>query len=157
MYAICRQNRNGVQRAWVVSLFRGGRQVVAREFVGSVYGGLEEALVAARRYRDEVLRQFPLEDRLPYRQTRKANNTSGIPGVAFRPASKKFPAYWCAETQVAVGKRLSKCFFLSKYDYETAKCLAIKERQKQLLLVEDRYSLYQGESRQLCAGKKLDT
>jgi hypothetical protein len=126
MYGITR----GV-RGWKVSLTRNG-VVFYKHFGFRMHQGEAAALLRAQTWRDGVVKKHPPKLRREMAQVPRSNNTSGIPGVRCATGPDGMPRYWHAETALAPGKKLTKCFSVGRYGAD-AKQLAIAERQRQLL------------------------
>jgi hypothetical protein len=107
----------------------------SKNFCDKKYGGREEALKAAIRYRDELLAQI---DHFSYQKWIRSivhtNNTSGIPGVVRLDRMNKNTRYvcWGAKWVDEFGKRHHRWFSVSRYGEHEAKRLAIAERKRQL-------------------------
>ncbi|MFE8645567.1 AP2/ERF family transcription factor [Sphingomonas sp. NCPPB 2930] len=115
---------------WAASLRRNGATVGRRYFADMKHGGMENALAAARAYRDFLLEQYPPLVSREFRQRLRKHNTSGVAGVS---RLNQGSGAWVATTQLRGGKVLTKQFSVSRYGEEEAKRLAIAERNRQLL------------------------
>jgi len=129
--------------AWQVRVGIGsGRKYHSKMFSDSVFGGSDDALVAAKKYLDDFLSDNP-EYRIPQRKPQgpyheglHPNNVSGINGVhreggrivKWRGKSKVKHPQWRANYTVN-GKGLKKSFSTFKYGEEEAKRLAIEFRK----------------------------
>lgn len=76
-----------------------------------------DAVRSSKRSRSEVLRK---------------SNTSGVSGVHFKAPRPDHPGYWLAITYTAGKGSVSKAFSIKKHGDETARRMAISEREKQL-------------------------
>jgi hypothetical protein len=109
-----------------------------KRFNDEKYGGKEEALKAAIRYRDEFLAKTDhLAHQIWLRTILRRNNTSGIPGVArYSAMSNGNPnirlVYWYAIWTDERGVSRRRQFSVLHYGEEEAKRLAIAEREQQL-------------------------
>lgn len=118
------------------------RAKVRREknFSDKAYGGKDNALVAAKAFRDELLAQLDTPEYEVWKRDRKvATNTSGIPGVYRGVAGSKKSSgryietpYWQAYWTDVHGKRQMRVFSIDAYGDEGAKALAIEARQRGL-------------------------
>jgi hypothetical protein len=71
---------------------------------------------SSKRSRSEVLRK---------------SNTSGVSGVHFKAPHPDHPGYWLAITYTAGKGSVSKAFSIKKHGDETARRMAISERENQ--------------------------
>ncbi|MFC4161906.1 AP2/ERF family transcription factor [Chitinimonas lacunae] len=131
----------------MVSLTRRGVKVF-KNFADRKYGGSEQALVAARTYRDQILQTLPPLDRREIRTIVRTNNTSGIPGVcrylvAGRPV-------WAASTRLPNGRRRCRTFRIDQYGETEALRRAIEARRDLLAEIEGHF-LHSQQARKLCA------
>lgn len=62
----------------------------------------------------------------------RRNNTSGVSGVHFKTPNPAHPGYWLAITYTAGKGSVSKAFSVKEHGPDTAKRLAIAERENQL-------------------------
>lgn len=127
-YAITRRreaNASGKGGSWAVRLRR--RKVTYRQdFSDSAYGGREKALVAARRYRDEVLSTVKPLSRRERQTVVMKSNTSGVVGVLL-VRSRGQAVAWRAQINLK-GKAHVRDFNFRKYGAECAFELAVKAR-----------------------------
>ncbi len=117
-------------RSWKVTLTRNA-VVFFKQFGFRMHQGEAAALLRAQAWRDEVIKKHPPTPRREMAQILRSNNTSGIPGVWCKTGPDGNPQYWIAETRIAPGKKLTKCFSVGRYG-KHAKKLALAERQRQL-------------------------
>lgn len=118
---------------WRVSIRRRGMRIV-RNFSDTVWGGKSKALVAAKNYRDDVLRAIPPLTKLEYANLKRKNNKSGVTGVYRAKQGKSFS--WVAKMQLPDGKTLEKGFSEQEFGFERAQNLAIQARKKMLRLLD---------------------
>lgn len=118
---------------WRVSIRRRGMKIV-KNFTDSVWGGNNEALVAAKKYRDEILRAIPPLTKLEYANLKRKNNTSGAVGVQRVKKGKYFS--WVACLHLPNGKVISTSFSEKEHGAEHAQTLAIRERRKMLRQID---------------------
>ena len=135
MYGITRSKRkNGKSLCWRVTICRRGTSI-HEVFPDQTWDGAENALAAAKRYRDAAVQLIPPLTMREYMQTVKTNNTSGLVGVQ----SKREPSgvvRWIAQAKLPGGKYVSKSFSESVYG-SRARELAIQARQEMLNLVDE--------------------
>ncbi|TAN52416.1 MAG: AP2 domain-containing protein [Methylococcaceae bacterium] len=117
--------------AWLVQVQRKNR-IIVKMFSDSVFGGKENALSAALKYRDAlIVAASPARHNQWFRNIVRRNNTSGIPGVGRykKPdGAVRWVAYWNDEN----GARKSRAFPVKTYGEDRAKQMAIEEREQQL-------------------------
>jgi hypothetical protein len=110
----------------------------SKRFSDAEYGGRDEALQAAIRYRDELLAKTDhLAHQLWIRSAVRRNNKSGIPGVGrceqiYKRSPNARYASWYAKWFDEHGKGHARWFSVSRYGEQEAKQLAIAERERQL-------------------------
>lgn len=135
MYGIARsKSKNGKPLCWKVTLRRRGL-ILHKSFHDQTWDGAENALAAAKRYRDAMVQLVPPLTMLEYVQNVKTNNTSGFAGVYFHQR-RSGARSWSARIQLTGGKIVSKTFAESIYG-SRARELAIQARQEMLKLVDD--------------------
>lgn len=123
--------------AWRVLVSRNNITKTKR-FTDADYGGRDESLQAAIRYRDEYLAKIDqFAHQIWLRSYVRRNNTSGIPGVARRDVmANRNPnnrmVYWVASWTDEHGDNRSRKYSVSRYGEQEAKQLAIAERERQL-------------------------
>lgn len=101
-----------------------------KRFTDSIWGGKAKALVAAKQYRDEILRTIPPLTKQEYANLKRKNNVTGVAGVSRKERASDF--FWLARLQLPNGKTLSASFPESRHGAEEAKALAIRARQDML-------------------------
>ena len=124
--------------AWRVSLRRHGKSLV-KNFADKKLGGKGKALTEAKRYRDELLEQYPPMSRKEFASIKRRNNNTGITGV-YRYAKKymlkdgreKESWYWEAHWPTAPGESQCINFSVNEYGEAVAKQLAIRARKEGL-------------------------
>lgn len=143
MYGISRidddQHRS---HAWRVKLLRRGQQLV-KNFPDKQCGGKQKALVQAKKYRDELVKQYPPITRKEFCTVLRSNNKSGISGVyryakSFRLKNGKLKRswYWEATWPTVKSKQAHRNFSVNEYGEEKARKLAIRARKKALKELE---------------------
>ena len=113
-----------------VSLVRNGTRYY-RQFGKASYGGLEQALLQAQDWRDEVVRSVPPVARRTRAEKLRANNTTGVSGVFCQVASGGRVRAWVAKTYIGQDEILRTDFPVDAVG-SGALALAIEEREKQL-------------------------
>lgn len=122
---------------WRVALQRRGMRIV-KQFSDGVWGGKAQALVAAKNYRDALIREIPPLSKLEYANFKRKNNRSGIAGVC-RVVDGNTPI-WVASLQLPDGRKLQKSFSEIKHGAQHARELAIEARQKMLRRIKGEQS-----------------
>lgn len=110
---------------WAVHLGRRGVRF-QRDFRASSHGGLQAAFRVARDYLDKVDREYPRLSSTERCTIRRADNTSGVPGVGRQQIEGK--PYWVASVH-ARGFKKARRFSVAKYGDERARTLAIEARR----------------------------
>ncbi len=123
---------------WKVKIWRNGTHVL-KAFSFRKLGGRDAALVQAKAWRDEVIRNHPPMLRKERADVLLRHNKSGIPGVRCQVDATGQPRLWVAETQLAPGVRQKRVFNVRRYGDHEARSMAIAERKNQLAQVEGRY------------------
>ncbi len=131
------------QGSWRVQVHCRG-QAYAKRFPVLRHGSHELALVAARAWRDELLRSL-----LPYSQQERvqwhrSNNTSGTPGVYRMKASRLRSdgsvaeyIHWEARTPEGIKPSRKKAFSVRRYGEGRAYELAVSAREAFVRALED--------------------
>jgi len=123
--------------AWTVVVKRRGRNY-PKYFSDAVWGGRAKALVAARRWRDELLRRIDPDTRVRRRPPRGSRNRTGIVGVTLElhkvggRVYERYVAMWPDPEKGGDRRR----FQVARYGRKRAKALAKEARQAGL----DRYA-----------------
>jgi len=132
-------------QAWRVSLRRRGKRLV-KNFPDKKCGGEHEALNLAKRYRDQLLVQYPPLSRAEFAKSPRRNNTSGTTGVSFvisryrlKNGEERRSFYWEAIWPTSPGHHINKRFSVSTYGYDGAFELACEARRLGLQAVEGIY------------------
>lgn len=135
MYGITRiDNNTSHTHSWVVTIARKRRKFV-KSFSDVPCGGKGKALRAAKKYRDEILSQFPPLTLNEYCSIVKRNNRSGIPGVCLylRPNKDgQVDRYWIACWSPTPRKTKQVKFSVKKYGEEEAFQRAVQARSEAL-------------------------
>ncbi len=117
---------------WRVSVARRGKDM-HKHFADSNYGGKTKALIAAKAWRDQVVKSSSDVDYVLWRrQKRSRPSQSGIVGVGryeVRYGANRHPV-WEAAWQDADGKRHSRRFFISVHGEKGAKVRACAARRE---------------------------
>lgn len=125
MYAIFRGTFS-----WRVQINRAG-QIYQNDFYFTLGGGVDNALLLATAYRDELLRQHPPPARRVAATNLRSDNTSGIPGVTATRDKKGKVMFWVARTRIGPRAQLAVAFSVSKWG-DKARAQAVAERELQL-------------------------
>jgi len=135
------QSNNAKALGWQVRLQRRAASHT-RFFADSKYGGAQESLAAARRYRDQLFAGAPEETTAERRDRLTRRNKSGVVGVSYssRERQGQISAYWVAQWTGDDGSRRTISFSIEKYGEEEAFGLACIARE---LLSTDREEVEQ--------------
>jgi hypothetical protein len=132
-HQIIRQEKTEKTAAgWKVNLKRRSRYM-HKYFKDTKYGGMENALEAAKAYRDSLMSVASESDYMLWRRNKKGErNTSGIVGVGRYAIKyrKRRKLLWQAMWQDADGKQYCKRFFVETHGERQAKALAIAARDE---------------------------
>lgn len=115
---------------WQVRMQRRGEKI-SRFFSDGTCGGVAEALIAARQWRDEQVTLWQQSER-PRVCEPSARNASGVVGVSrviVRASNGMTYAFWQASWCPAPGQRQSVKFSIRKHGDEIAYQLAIEARK----------------------------
>ncbi|MGH9942350.1 MAG: hypothetical protein ACRD9R_08330 [Pyrinomonadaceae bacterium] len=128
------------QHGWWVRIHRDGK-MIHQFFSDFAHGGSERrALSEARKYRDQLLVQYPKPERGNMFNRTNARNRGNPPGVHKTRSRKRGRYYnvWQAGYILPDGKRVNRKFHFSPdgRSEEEAKALAIKARNDGLKLIE---------------------
>jgi len=143
MYGISRIDDHAHNtHAWRVSLRRRGKSLV-KNFPDKKYGGKQDALAAAKKYRDQLLKRYPPLTRKEFASIRRRNNKTGITGV-YRYAKKyrladgqeKESWYWEAHWPTESGQHESVNYSVNNYGEDLARRLAIRARERGMQQVQ---------------------
>jgi len=125
-----------------VRFMRQGRKF-EKFFGDGICGGNRNALVAARKYRDELEIKYPRTSRKKVAQTKSKRNTSGLVGVRHaEEVDRRWPNepvyhYWVAQWSPTPGTRKTRRFSVEKYGEEEAFRLAVKARKDGVKRMEE--------------------
>jgi len=129
---------NKYNHNYAVRIKKDGGHVTQKTFSDSAYGGKEQALIAALRFRDHEAERVGValltgNQRNP--QSINARNTSGVIGVCLNTENKKgiIKPFWVANYRVGPDdcrKTQRVSFSIDAHGYETAFHLAVKARYK---------------------------
>ena len=101
-------------------------------FGAARHGGVAEALVAAQLWRDALVHALPPVERRSRAQKLRPNNKTGVSGVfALRSPSGEILG-WLAKTYLAEDRILRALFPVTGFGGNTARSMAIRERNHQL-------------------------
>lgn len=127
-------NEGNTTFGWEVRIRRRNIQV-NRFFSDSKYGNdPHKSLLAAMETRDRLIEEVPKLNRIERAELKRANNSSGIPGVSRTMNTKSYKdktynyAFWQAFWSPEPGVTKSVRFSVKKYGERKAKQLAIKAR-----------------------------
>lgn len=133
-YGISKPAVAGKQHTWLVEI-RLHTRWIRRLFPFRDYGSEEAACAQACAYRDEVLAVLPpVTNYERHTRLHPAHSADHVPGVGRFIKGLKGP-YWGASICVN-GKRRRKDFSVRKHGEETARALAVAQRQEWLGLLE---------------------
>ena len=124
------QNTRGTGQYWQVSIIRKGVRY-RKNFSDSVFSGSDEALSAAKTWRDATFLTLPGESMATVVARVKSTNTSGVPGVTRAKAERNGQLfhYWVANSPKVKGQaHRSKRFSISKFGDKAAFELATNAR-----------------------------
>ncbi|GJQ37194.1 MAG: hypothetical protein JETCAE01_32040 [Anaerolineaceae bacterium] len=132
-----RNDKSGQTRGWWVRIKRGNEKF-SRLFSYNKYGGKENALVEAKRFRDKIEGEFGVVKDLGFQTSKTSRNKSGIIGIHREPKITRRPSgkvyiyeNWIASwIDPVTKKRKMKPFAISKYGEAGALMLAIKARDE---------------------------
>ena len=124
---------------WLVRVMRNGEKF-QKFFSDYACGGKSGSLRKAQRYRDELVRLYPLPPHGNLLNKMTVRNTSGHPGVSKTGSHRKGHYYeaWQASWTLPNGQRTTKKFVFSPSGRTelAAKRLAIKARREGLRMIE---------------------
>jgi len=138
-YGICRiDNATSRTYGWLVTIQRRG-VIHRKHFSDGVHGGKQKALVAAKLWRDQVMKKYPPLSLREYSGIVKKSNRSGVAGVCrycsaatrhLPPAQQRWS--WVATWVMPDGKRKRVKFSVTKYGEADAYKKALKARRAAL-------------------------
>lgn len=127
------------QHGWWVRIHRDGR-MIQKFFSDFGHRSEHKALREAKKYRDELLREYPKPERGNMFNRRSSRNTSGYPGINKTSSRRKGRTYtvWQASWVLPNGKRVNKKFGYSPdgRSERQAKILAKRARKEGLAEIE---------------------
>jgi hypothetical protein len=137
-----RTDKSGQTRGWWVRIKRGSNKF-SRLFSYNKYGGKENALVEAKRFRDKIEEEFGEIKDLGFQTSKTSRNKSGVIGIHREPKITRRPSgrvyvydNWIASwIDPVTKKRKMKPFAISKYGEAGALMLAIKARDEALGII----------------------
>lgn len=132
-------------RGWRVSLRRRGVRIV-ENFADKKHGGRQAALAAAKKRRDELLKENPPLTRQEFASIKRRHNRTGITGV-YRYAKRyqlkdgtiRLAWYWEANWPTDRGQSKKASFAVNAYGEELARELAIEARENGMREVNGLY------------------
>lgn len=125
-----------------------------RRFYEPMYGGSRNARAAAIAWRDEQLAQATALTVVEFCQTKRSNNTSGVPGVHFLKSLRQPEGFWQAKLTVGGGKYKSKSFSILQHGNEEAYQMAVTARAEMLAATKDRPYLHDPVAKRLAPKPK---
>lgn len=134
---VATENGKSETHGWEVRVHRRGESI-EKFFSDSVHAGRQEALAAARGFRDEVVATLQPYSRLEIAEQMSRRNTSGVVGVHYtkHPYKKRGKIYeceaWVATWSPEPNKERNKKFSIKKHGEVEAYNLAVQFRQKML-------------------------
>lgn len=117
--------------AWAVRVTRQGKNYNGH-FADAVYGGARQALIAARRFRDQLLRRIEPDTRVRRKVPRGSRNETKHVGVEFEEYEvdgrwyERFIAHW----QDADGGHRRRRFGVGLHGLDGAYALAVEAREE---------------------------
>jgi hypothetical protein len=137
MYAIRRIKRSVNALCWAVDFRRRGKPY-SKKFHDLKHDGSKKALEAAIAWRDKKLAETNILTYREFRQQKRSNNTSGVPGVHFLRTVTQPHGVWQAKIKPRGGKAAHKTFSVQKFGYQGAFKRAVAARAEMLRALEDR-------------------
>lgn len=117
--------------AWSVKVMRRGR-TFADYFSDGVWGGRDRALVAAQRFRDELLLRIDPDTRVRRRPPKGVRSATGIAGVSLerhRVDGRVYGRYVASWVDPEKGPQRRR-FLIERYGMEEALALAVEARER---------------------------
>ncbi|MDM0029139.1 AP2 domain-containing protein [Variovorax saccharolyticus] len=155
---ICRLGPDGEPIAWLAITYLAPDRKLNKFFSVSRFGAAEAKRLAIEERQKQLQQMHGLERVHPAeadlreaptrpvsanypapiarRELLRITNKTGFPGVRFRRTEPSHPGWWIATTYAGNGRNLSKSFSLKVHENDVAKMLAVDERRRQLLQVQ---------------------
>ncbi len=130
-FAITRMERaESSTFGWQVRLQRRGTRY-AKYFADRGLGGPDSSLIAARKWRDDLLKKFAEDDsaRVCSRSARNSSGVVGVSKVTITGPNGVIYYFWQATWSPSPGQRRSIRFSVKKHGEEEAFKLAVQARQ----------------------------
>ena len=150
MYAVSRYKTAKGAWCWRVHFTRRG-ELQSRNFHDLKHGSSRRALAAAIAWRNKQLSQIPALTMREFRQQRRSNNTSGVPGVHFIRTKAQPRGSWQARVALSNGRKVHRTFSVRTYGDRVAFKKAVAARRQLLELVDDKAFLRHGTAKRIAA------
>jgi hypothetical protein len=137
MYAIRRIKRAINAWCWAVDFTSRGKPY-SKKFHDLKHDGSKKALEAAIAWHDKKLAETNILTYREFRQQKRSNNTSGVPGVHFLAPAAMPEGIWQAKIKPRCGKAVHKTFSVRRFGYQEAFKRAVAARNAMLQMLEDR-------------------
>lgn len=136
IYGVTRVDNDASRtHGWLVTLQRRGT-IFRRQFSDGVHGGKAKSLMAAKSFRDQIMKQHPPLSKREHAEILKKNNKSGVVGVCRYCASETSAKdesdkrwFWVASWVLPDGRAKRVKFSVRKYGEEEAFKMAVKARR----------------------------
>ncbi len=131
-----KEGRKHGDRYWRVQVTRNKKIIVREYFTDLAYGGKEQALEAARHYRNQIEKEFGLVRHHGFHSFRSTRNKSGVVGVnrtystSVQNGRKYKYEVWSVTWVDSLGKRRHKQFSTSVHGDVGALRLALEAREQ---------------------------
>lgn len=119
------------RKAWFVKVRRRGQDFVGN-FSDAVWGGRAPALLAAQRFRDELLQRIDADTRLRRQVPKARRSRTGVVGVTREPhvvGGRSYHRYVAAWQDHEKGRLVRRRFGVERYGDDGAKARAIDARE----------------------------
>ena len=127
---------------WLVRLYR-NKKVVSKFFSDGIFGDSDKSLQAAQKYYRQAQKEFPPEEKPPFREKPLRNNKSGFNGICetYSPTKRGGKVYrWAVSWYNPPNKLHCKSFYFSdKQERKQALKEAIKFRKDREAEILKRY------------------